>query len=154
MASSPKIQIFFCQNYPKNPIFLRFLSFFDQKQQFYVQDILSIMQSNHSSFENGLAFVLIMSTYEYLKQKLQLLSKLKIRVKNSSFSIQMLFFLKCSYTLVPRELDHDIWQIISKLVVFHDMTIGQTQALSSFALEGAYKFLITLYLPSQDGFVR
>ena len=34
------------------------------------------------------------------------------------------------------ELDQDIWQIILKLVVFYEMTIGQARALSSSALDG------------------
>ena len=129
MASSPKI-LNFLSKLPEKSDFLTFFVIFDQKQQFYVQDILSIMQSNHSSFENGLAFVLIMSTYEYLEQKV------KIGVKNPSFSIQIPFFLKCSCTLVPRELDHDIWQIIFELVVFHQMIIGKRQTHTSFVLDG------------------
>ena len=77
------------------------------------------MNWNHSSFENGLTFVLIMCTYEYLDQKV------KKSVNNPSFSIQIPFFLKCSCTLVPKKLDHDIWQIISKLVVLYEMIISQ-----------------------------
>ena len=71
-----------------------------------------------------------MSTYEYMEQKV------KIGVKNPSFSIQIPFFLKCSCTLVLRELDHEIWQIIFRLVVFHQMIIGKRQTHTSFVLDG------------------
>ena len=80
-----------------------------------------------------------MSTYEYLDQKV------KKGVKNPSFSIQIPFFLKCSCTLVPKELDHDIWQIIFKLVVFYEMIISQAQSPLRFELDGGYEFLNTLY---------
>ena len=81
-----------------------------------------------------------MSTYEYLEQKV------KIGVKIPSFSIQIPFFLKCSCILVPRELDHDIWQIIFKLVVFYEMIISQAQSPLRFELDGGYEFLNTLYI--------
>ena len=81
-----------------------------------------------------------MSTYEYLDQKV------KKGVKNPSFSIQIPFFLKCSCTLVPKELDHDIWQIIFKLVVFYEMIISQAQSPLRFELDGGYEFLNTLYV--------
>ena len=81
-----------------------------------------------------------MSTYEYLDQKV------KKGVKNPSFSIQIPFYLKCSCTLVPKELDHDIWQIIFKLVVFYEMIISQAQSPLRFELDGGYEFLITLYV--------
>ena len=71
-----------------------------------------------------------MPTYEYLEQTV------KIGVKIPSFSIQILFFLKCSCILFPRELDHDIWQIIFELVVFYEMIISQAQARFGFELEG------------------
>ena len=80
-----------------------------------------------------------MSTYEYLDKKV------KKGVKNPSFSIQIPFFLKCSCTLVPKELDHDIWQIIFKLVVFYEMIISQAQSPLRFELDGGYEFLNTLY---------
>ena len=80
-----------------------------------------------------------MSTYEYLDQKV------KKGVKNPSFSIQIPFFLKCSCTLVPKELDHDIWQIIFELVVFYEMIISQAQSPLRFELDGGYEFLNTLY---------
>ena len=112
-----------------------------------MKDIIPIIQSNHSSFENGLTFVLIMSTYEYLEQKV------KIGVKNPSFSIQIPFFLKCSCTLVPKELDHDIWQIIFKLVVFYEMIISQAQSPLRFELDGGYEFLNTLYYNLQGHFL-
>ena len=80
-----------------------------------------------------------MSTYEYLDQNM------KKGVKNPLFSIQIPFFLKFSCTLVPKELNHDIWQIIFKLVVFYEMIISQAQSPLRFELDGGYEFLNTLY---------
>ena len=51
----------------------------------YDQHTPTIMESSHSSLENGLTFVLIMSTYQYLEQRV------KIGVKIPSFSIQIPF---------------------------------------------------------------
>ena len=107
------IKLLFLVKNDKNVKKFGFLGNFDEKfsilgqkaMQFslYDQRLPSIMKTNHSSFENGLGFVLIMSTYEYLEQKV------KIGVKSTSFSIQIPFFLKCSCTFVPWELDHDTW---------------------------------------------
>ena len=80
-----------------------------------------------------------MSTYEYLEQKV------KLGVKIPSFFIQTAFLLQCSCILVPRELDHDIWQIIFELVVFYEMIISQAQSPLRFELDGGYEFLNTLY---------
>ena len=65
---------------------------------------------------------------------------MKIGVKNPLFSIQIPFFLKCSCTLVPKELDHDIWQIIFKLVVFYEMIISQANLLSDLSWRGVRIF--------------
>ena len=75
-----------------------------------------------------------MSTYEYMEQKV------KIGVKNPLFSIQIPFFLKRSCTLVPRELEHDIWQIIFKLVVFYEIIIGNPQTAAICELKGGGVF--------------
>ena len=101
-----------------------------QKWQFYVHVIISVMPSNRSAYENVFGCVIMMCTLKEQKQKE------KIGVKDPSFSIQIPFFLKCSCTLVPRGLDHDIWQIIFKLVAFHQMIIGKRQTHTSFVLDG------------------
>ena len=43
------------------------------------------------------------------------------------------------------DLGQDIWQIIFKLVLFYEVTVGKAQARSSFALEGESRVWITLY---------
>ena len=60
---------------------------------------------------------------------------MKTGVKNPLFSIQIPFFLKCSCTLVLKELDHEIWQIIFRLDVFYEMIISQAQARFRFELD-------------------
>ena len=45
-------------------------------------------------------------------------------------------FLKFLCSPVSRDLERDIWQIISKLVAFHEKTISKARTFSSFALEG------------------
>ena len=91
-----------------------FSKFFDNLPSFgikYVFQEVNIhitIQRNHSSFENGLAFVLIMPSYASVAQNV------KKGVKNPSFFIQMDVFLNFFCGLVQWELDQDIWQIFFK----------------------------------------
>ena len=71
-----------------------------------------------------------MCTYVNLEQKL------KIGVKNPSFSLQIPFFFICLCTLVPWELYHDIWRIIFVLVVFHLIIISMRPNHNNFLLDG------------------
>ena len=46
------------------------------------------------------------------------------------------FFLKPLCSPFSRDLDRDILQIVSELVVFYEITLGKAQWFSSFALKG------------------
>ena len=69
-----------------------------------------------------------------------LITKSKFHVQKrhniEKFRQKIHFFLISFCSPVPTDLDRDIWQIISKLVVFYETIIGKAQAFTSFALEG------------------
>ena len=90
-------------------------------------------------FNSGLTFVLIISTYEYLEQKV------KLGVKNPSHFPYKYPFLKMLVYFCPRDLCHDIWQMIFKSVVFHQIISSERSTHTNYALYKGAEVWITLY---------
>ena len=93
------------------------------------------MKFNHSSFENGLTFDLIMRIYQTTAQNVRIVvQKPPFFVKNVTF-LTLTLPLKLSCRSILGDLGQDIMQIIFKLVVLHEIAIDKAKTLSSFALE-------------------
>ena len=104
--------------------FFDMLSFFTLKLPLFGKNIYFIMKCIHSSFEYGLFLC------DHASLSTNHIKRERSRWKNLYFSCKMtlfflsLFFLKYLCRSTPRDLDQAIRQIIFKLVVFYDMTIG------------------------------
>ena len=105
------------------------------------------MKCNHSSFKNELTFALITSTYQYIKR----LKREDSGLKSLHFSFKMfnlsLFFFKYLCSSNPADLDQNIWPIIFKWIVSHEMPIGK---LSPVLRWRGRKFWITPYYGSTN----
>ena len=107
--------------------FFNILYFFDIKFPFCNQNISFINKCNHSSFQNGSTFDLIMSSYQYTAQNMKIVvQKTSVFVKNALFREKwpfLLLFLKRLGSQFLRDQDQEIWQMISKLHIFQPTLI-------------------------------